>query len=298
MNFEISHRTVYRYSSPVSQSYYLLHLEPRPHQRQTVSHYSLTAGPAPASKTDLVDGFGNPAAIIAIERDHTELVIHSQAVVDVEAPEEIKVRHPSSWNDVAAHLRGNLGAETFEAIVYSCASRYIQPSRELYKFVRPSFPDGRPLLEGVRDLTSRIHQTFTYQGGFTDAATPVDEVLRFKRGACHDFAHVEIACLRTLGLAARYVSGYLLKQEPKGAPKRAGDDASHAWVSVWAPETGWVDFDPANNISPAEGYITVAVGRDFQDACPISGVLVGGGESEVEVAVEVNCVSADTAETR
>ncbi len=291
MNFEISHRTVYRYSAPVSQSHHLLHLEPRPHARQTVLRHSLSIDPTPASKTDLVDDFGNPASIITVEQDHTELVIHSRAHVDVEAPSNFEPRYSASWNDVAAQLRANLGSETFEAILYSCPSRYIRPSRDIYRFARPSFPEGRPLLEAVGDLTARIYQGFAYQSGATDAATPVEEVLRLKRGVCQDFAHVEIACLRALGLSARYVSGYLLTRPPEGQPKLIGADASHAWISVWAPETGWVDFDPTNNVTPKEEHIAIAFGRDFQDVSPVSGVLLGGGEHEVEVAVEVNPVA-------
>ncbi len=298
MNFEISHRTVYRYSAPVSQSHHLLHLEPRPHSRQAVLRHSLLIDPAPASKTGLIDDFGNRASIITVEQDHTELVIHSRAEVDVQAPQTFEPRHSASWNDVAAQLRANLGSETFEAILYSCPSRHIRPSREIFKFARPSFPEGRPLLEAVRDLTARIYQGFTYQSGATDVATPVEEVLRTKRGVCQDFAHIEIACLRAVGLAARYVSGYLLTRPPEGQPKLIGADASHAWISVWAPETGWVDFDPTNNITPKEEHIALAFGRDFQDVSPVSGVLLGGGEHEVEVAVDVNPVAPGASPAR
>jgi transglutaminase-like putative cysteine protease len=288
MNFEISHRTLYSYSAPVSQSHHLLHLEPRPHSRQTVLRHSLLIDPAPASKTDLMDDFGNPASIITIEQDHTEFVIHSRAHVDVAAPPDFDAGRSPGWNDVAAQLRANLGPETFDSILYTCPSRHIRPSRDIYKFARPSFPDGRPLLEAVIDLTSRIFKEFKYESGSTDIATPVEEVLRIKRGVCQDFAHLEIACLRTLGLAARYVSGYLLTRPPQGEPKLVGADASHAWISVWSPETGWVDFDPTNNVTPKEEHIAIAFGRDFQDVSTVSGVLLGGGDHEVEVAVDVN----------
>ncbi|MBI4725131.1 MAG: transglutaminase family protein [Rhodomicrobium sp.] len=298
MNFEISHRTFYRYSAPVSQSHHLLHLEPRPHLRQTVLRHSLLIDPAPASRTDLTDDFGNPASIITIEQDHTELVIHSRAQVEVEAPQDFSAERSASWNDVAAHIRANLGPETFDAVLYSCSSRYIRPSRDIYKFARPSFPEGRPLLEAVLDLTARIHRDFAYQTGATDAATSIEEVLRIRRGVCQDFAHLEIACLRTMGLAACYVSGYLLTRPPEGQPKLAGADASHAWISVWAPETGWVDFDPTNNMTPKEEHIALAFGRDFQDVSPVSGVLLGGGDHEVEVAVDVNAVAAAGAPSR
>jgi transglutaminase-like putative cysteine protease len=290
MNLEISHRTAYRYSAPVSQSHHLLHLSPRPHLRQTVLRHSLLIDPAPASKTDLTDDFGNPASIITIEQDHSELVIHSRALIETGETQPAELKATASWNDVAAQLRANLGPETFEAIQYSCPSRYIRPSRDIYRFARPSFPDGRPVMEAVLDLTGRIHREFAYQNGATDVATSVEEVLRIKRGVCQDFAHLQIACLRTLGLAARYVSGYLLTVPLDGQQKLQGADASHAWLSVWAPETGWVDFDPTNNLIPSSEHITLAFGRDFQDVSPVSGVLLGGGEHDVDVAVDVNRV--------
>ncbi|MGO9547452.1 MAG: transglutaminase family protein [Rhodomicrobium sp.] len=287
MNYEISHRTIYRYSAPVSHSDHLLHLKPRSHPYQTVLRHSLIIDPAPSPQTDFTDDFGNPSNVITIEQEHTKLVIHSQAQVNVQAPPQFQMARGASWDDTAAQLRANLGAETFDAVLYSCPSRYIRPSRDIHKFARASFPEGRPLLEAVADLTARIYHGFTYQSGSTDVATPVEEVLRTKRGVCQDFAHIEIACLRTLGLAARYVSGYLLTRPPEGQPKLAGADASHAWISVWAPETGWVDFDPTNNIVPKDEHIALAFGRDFQDVSPVSGVLLGGGEHEVEVAVDV-----------
>ncbi len=295
MNFEISHRTIYRYSAPVSQSHHLLHLTPRSHSRQSVLRHSLIIDPAPASKTEFVDDFGNPSSIITIEQDHTKLEIHSRAQVAVEAPAGVEPSRTASWNDVAAQLRANLGAETFEAVQYTCPSRYIRATRDIYKFVRPSFADGRPLLEAAQDLTARIHRDFKYQSGATDAATSVEEVLRIRRGVCQDFAHLEIACLRTLGLAARYVSGYLLTYPPEGQPKLVGADASHAWISLWSPEFGWVDFDPTNNLIPREEHIAIAFGRDFQDVSPVSGVLLGGGEHDVEVAVDVNAAAANAA---
>jgi transglutaminase-like putative cysteine protease len=291
MNFEINHRTFYSYSAPVSQSYHLLHLEPRAYSRQTVLRHSLLIDPAPASRTDLIDDFGNPVSIITIEQDHTELAVHSRAQAVVVPPQDPDACNSPSWNDVAAQLRANLGPESFDAIIYTCSSRYIRPSREIYKFARPSFPDGRPLLEAVTDLTARIYKEFVYESGATDVATPVEEVLRIKRGVCQDFAHLEIACLRTMGLSVRYVSGYLLTRPPEGRPKLAGADASHAWISVWTPEYGWVDFDPTNNLRPKMEHIVLAFGRDFQDVSPVAGVLLGGGDHEVEVAVEVNQVA-------
>lgn len=291
MIFEISHRTSYRYATPVSQSHHLLHLTPRPHALQSVGRHSLLIDPAPAAKAEIIDDFGNPTSIIAIEQEHTELVIHARSMVEVRAPSRVDPKATSGWNDVAAQLRANLGSETFEAVPYTCPSSFIRPSREIYNFAKPSFPENRPLLEAVLDLTARIFRDFTYDSTATEIATPVGEVLQLRRGVCQDFAHLEIACLRTLGLAARYVSGYLLTHPPEGQPKLVGSDASHAWISVWMPEAGWVDFDPTNNIMPSVEHITLAFGRDYQDVSPVSGVLLGGGDHQVDVAVDVNPVS-------
>jgi transglutaminase-like putative cysteine protease len=288
MIFDISHSTIYRYSAPVAQSHHLLHLQPRTHSRQKVLDYKLFIDPAPASKTDLTDDFGNAVSIVTIEQDHTTLTFHARARADVQAPPDFDASHSSAWNDAAAQLRANLGNETYEAVIYTCPSRFIRPSREIHRFARGSFAEGRPLLEAVSDLTARIHQGFAYESGSTDAATPVEEVLRLKKGVCQDFAHVEIACLRTMGLAARYVSGYLLTRPPEGQPRLVGADASHAWISVWAAELGWVDFDPTNNVRPKEEHIALAYGRDYHDVSPVSGVLLGGGEHEVVVSVDVS----------
>ncbi len=292
MILDVSHRTLYRYSAPVSQSHHLLHLTPRPHPRQTVLRHGILIEPAPASRTEFTDDFGNASSIITIEQDHTELVLHARSQVEVTARGAIDVAQSSSWEDVAAQLRSNRGAETFEAIQYTCPSRYIRPNREIYKFLKPSFQPGSSLLEAVLNLTTRIHRGFTYTPGVTDTATSVEEVLRLRRGVCQDFAHLEIACLRTLGLAARYVSGYLLTRPPEGQAKLVGADASHAWLSLWTPEHGWVDFDPTNNVIPGEDHVTLALGRDFQDVSPVSGVLLGGSSHEMEVGVDVNPAAA------
>lgn len=287
MKYEISHRTSYRYSTPVSQSDHLLHLKPRSHGRQTVSRHSLIIEPAPASNSELIDDFGNPFSIITIERDHLELLIHARSEVEVLPAGDFEPPPGASWNDVAAQLRASRGPETFEPAKYTCPSRHVRPSKETYSYARPSFPEGRPLIEALLHLTGRIHADFAYDGRATDVATPIAEVMRMRRGVCQDFAHLEIACLRGFGVAARYVSGYLLTRPPEGQPKLIGADASHAWISVWCPEAGWVDVDPTNNLLPSDEHVTIAYGRDFSDVSPVSGVLLGGGAHQVEVAVDV-----------
>ena len=173
--------------------------------------------------------------------------------------------------------RGN-GELDVGVLQFVSASRHTRVVPEAIDYARPSFPPDRPVLEAALDLTERIYRDFTFDSTATDISTPVSHVLQERRGVCQDFAHLAITCLRAFGLPARYVSGYLLTYPPPGMEKLQGADASHAWMSVWAPEVGWVDFDPTNGIMPAEEHITVAYGRDYDDVSPISGVLLGGSD--------------------
>jgi transglutaminase-like putative cysteine protease len=290
MIFEISHKTFYRYSAPVAQSHHLVHLQPRLLDRQRIARHSLLIDPAPASRTDLVDYFGNPISILAIEQSHTELLLHARGMIEVSPPPRRDLLRTSPWNVVAAALGRVEGPHDLSVTPYVCPSRWAPKLREVIDYAKPSFSEGRPVLEGALDLTRRIHRDFAYDPRATDATTEVGEVLRLRRGVCQDFAHLEIACLRALGLPARYVSGYMLTRPPEGQPKLQGADASHAWISAWAPETGWVDFDPTNDMTPGEEHITIALGRDFNDVSPICGVLLGGGQHNVDVAVDVTAV--------
>lgn len=287
MNFEVSHKTIYSYAAPVAQSHHLIHLSPRPHERQRIGRHSLMIEPAPASRSDFTDAFGNPASILVIEQDHSELLIHSRSLIDVTAAPRPNVSATMPWPRLAEAFAAAAGPHDLEVVQYLCQSRYIKASKEFLDYARPSFPAGRPALEGVLELTARINTDFTYDNAATDVATELGHVLRIRRGVCQDFAHLEIACLRTLGLPARYVSGYMLTRPPAGRERLIGADASHAWISAWTPEMGWVDFDPTNNLIPSSEHITIAYGRDYHDVSPISGVLLGGGEHQVEVAVDI-----------
>jgi transglutaminase-like putative cysteine protease len=287
MIFEVSHKTFYRYSAPVAQSHHITHLGPRLHDRQRIFRHSLMIEPAPASRSDLTDYFGNPISILAIEQNHTELLLHARCMVEVIAPIPTAVGRTSPWNKVAADLDRLDGPHDLDVAPYVCPSRWTPKLREAMDYARTSFPEGRPVLEGALDLTARIHRDFAYDPRATDMTTEVRDLFQLKRGVCQDFAHLEIACLRALGLPARYVSGYMLTHPPEGQERLVGADASHAWISAWAPETGWVDSDPTNNLIPGEEHITIAVGRDYNDVSPISGVLLGGGAHRVDVAVDV-----------
>lgn len=287
MMFEVSHKTVYNYTAPVAQAHHLVHLAPRPHERQRIIRHTLLIEPAPAARSDFIDYFGNPASTVAIENSHSELLIHSRGVIEVSAPQPIDLSASPAWDRVAAELAPQKKPYDIEVVQYLMPSQHVALTQELIDFARPSFEPGRPVLECASDLTSRIFNEFAYDGEVTDIATTIDDILQIRRGVCQDFAHVLIGAMRAFCLPARYVSGYLLTRPPEGTEKLVGADASHAWVSVWAPGIGWVDFDPTNNIIPRDEHITIAYGRDFQDVSPVTGVLLGGGAHQVDVSVDV-----------
>jgi transglutaminase-like putative cysteine protease len=287
MIFEVSHKTVYHYTAPVAQAHHLVHLAPRRHERQRIIRHTLLVEPAPASRRDFIDYFGNPASTVAIESSHSELLIHSRSVIGVEAPPKIDLAASMPWDKVAAALAPARKPYDINVVQYLMPSEQIAITPALMEFARPSFTPGRPLLECARDLTSRIYEDFTYDNAATDVATTVEQVLKIGRGVCQDFAHLLIGAMRAFCLPARYVSGYLLTRPPEGKEKLVGTDASHAWISVWAPGIGWVDFDPTNDLIPQDEHVTIAYGRDFQDVSPVTGVLLGGGSHKIEVAVDV-----------
>jgi transglutaminase-like putative cysteine protease len=287
MNFNISHRTTYRYGSPVTQSQHVLHLAPRSLHRQTAVRTSLLIEPAPASRFDRTDYFGNQATVLIIEDEHSELVVHSRSFVSVGPLAPIDLARSTAWADVAGAARQGDGALDLSVLQFVCRSRHIAVTPDVLAYGLPSFPRGRPVLEAAMDLTRRIHQDFVFDAAATDISTPVSDVLEVRRGVCQDFAHLALSCLRAVGLPARYVSGYILTRPPPDQTKLQGTDASHAWFSLWAPGVGWVDFDPTNGTMPSDVHIAVAYGRDYDDVSPISGVLLGGSNQTMTVAVDV-----------
>ena len=287
MILEVSHKTVYHYTAPVAQAHHLVHLAPREHERQRTIRHSLLIEPAPASRSDFTDYFGNPASVVGIESRHSELLIHSRSIIDVKAPPLLDVKRSAAWESVAAALSPSHDAFDIDVVQFLMPSHHTGITPELIAFAAPSFKPGRPVLECAWDLTNRIYTDFKYDSAATDVATTVDDLLEIGRGVCQDFAHLMIGAMRAFALPARYVSGYLLTYPPAGKQKLVGSDASHAWVSVWAPEIGWVDFDPTNKMTPKDEHITIGYGRDFQDVSPVTGVLLGGGSHHIDVAVDV-----------
>ncbi len=290
MIYDISHQTTITYAFDVALSQHLLHLAPRPCLHQVTRHHALIIEPAPTLSKNDVDFFGNPTTYLTIEEPHRKLSVTSTCQVEIHALPAPTPANTSPWEDVAGYLVKQSDPECLDASQYVFESPFTV-SAQAEAFAQESFPPGRPVLEGALDLMARIFTGFKYEGGVTDISTPIDRVLADKRGVCQDFAHLQIACLRAMGLPARYVSGYLRTHPPEGQERKIGADASHAWLAVWVPDHGWVDLDPTNNLMPGDEHITVAWGRDYGDVSPINGMVLGGGEHKVAVAVDVAPVS-------
>ena len=289
--YHVIHETIYDYESTVSISRQHLHLTPRDCGWQTCLEHTIQIDPNPALDESRQDSFGNPVRQFAIESPHGSLRVRAESLIEVRAhlpstpfdksPAWERVRDALAYGALPIHL---------DASLYLFESPYVRIKREFAAYAAPSFTPGRPLLEGVQALMARIFREFKFDPKATSVATPVLKILEDKRGVCQDFAHLMLACLRSLGLAARYVSGYLLTRPPPGKPRMVGADASHAWISVFCPDADggfWVDFDPTNNLLPDTGHITLAWGRDFGDVSPLRGVILGGDTHMPDVAVTV-----------
>jgi transglutaminase-like putative cysteine protease len=287
MIFEVSHRTTYAYSQPVVQSQHLIHMSPRVSPHQFTRHHSLIIEPAPAMRFDGVDAFANPVTILDVEAPHQEFILHARSTIEVLPPPTAVFSRSTAWDALDDSLFAADQPANLDIVQFRSQSRQTTASLEIADYAAQSFAAGRPVLEAAEDLTYRIFKEFTFDPAATDISTPVTQVFRERRGVCQDFAHFALACLRALRVPAKYMSGYILTHPPPGQPKLQGADASHAWISVWSPETGWCGFDPTNGLVVADEHIIIAEGRDYNDVCPISGVLLGGGEHTVLVAVEV-----------
>jgi transglutaminase-like putative cysteine protease len=287
MNYKITHTTTYAYSDIVPVCHNEVHLAPRDGIHQTCRYHRLLIKPVPSTAGKRLDYFGNQLHHFSIHEGHRKLILKAISKVEVRPHSPPPACESPPWDSVGEVLRCDLRPAALEAIQFIFDSSYVRRSPEITDYARPSFPPDRPILEAVLDLTNRIHGDFRYDSKATTVHTPLEEVLRLRAGVCQDFAHVEIGCLRSLGLPARYVSGYLRTLPPPGRPRLVGADASHAWLAVYCGPLGWVDVDPTNDVLPTTDHITVAWGRDYGDVCPIEGVFVGGGKHEMSVAVDV-----------
>lgn len=287
MRYRILHRTAYRYSEPASLSQNQLCLRPRETETQKVVSSTLEVAPEPRYRRNRRDYFGNATESFMVQEPHTELVMTADSVVETSAPAVPDPEEGPPWTEAAGRLAERATPDTLAACQFVFDSPRVAVEKRLREFARVSFPADVPLLAGALDLIGRIYGQFTYDRGATTIDTPVAQVLETRRGVCQDFAHLAIGCLRSLGLAARYVSGYLETRPPPGKPKLVGSDASHAWVALFLPDHGWVGLDPTNNLIPGENHVTLAWGRDYGDVTPVKGVVMGGGVHTLSVAVDV-----------
>ncbi|MCE1181163.1 MAG: transglutaminase family protein [Rhodocyclales bacterium] len=292
VRYHVLHETLYDYGSSVSLSQQQLHLSPRFLGWQHIDEQRVDIVPTPSWQRHGIDAFGNPVSWVAFHAPHERLRIRSLMRISVfpHLPQDLEQSMP--WEQLRDRLAYDASAPTLEdleATRFLFESAHVRIKHELADYASDCFPPGTPVLVGAQALMQKIFTEFEFDPEATTVSTPVLEVLEKKRGVCQDFAHLMIGCLRSLGLAARYVSGYLLTRPPPGKPRLIGADASHAWVSVYSPggDNDWVDFDPTNNLLPDTEHITVAFGRDFVDISPLRGIILGGGGAEPEVAVTV-----------
>jgi transglutaminase-like putative cysteine protease len=286
MMYRATHTTIYDYPEPVSLCHNLAHLAPRPAPWQTCLGTDLVVTPEPAAWTKLTDFFGNPAVFFALQTPHRRLTITARHRLLVgPRPAPVPADTPP-WETVRNRLRTDRAPEMLDACRFKFDSRYVQAHRDFAAYAAVSFTPGRPMLEALLDLTGRIHREFTYDPRATTVATPLAQVFAERRGVCQDFAHLQIACLRSLGLAARYISGYLCTTRP-GEERLIGADATHAWLSACCGDAGWLEADPTNDQMPSTKHLILAWGRDYEDVSPIKGVVLGGGKHTVSVSVDV-----------
>lgn len=284
--YRVRHRTTYEYSGPVDQSYNEAHLRPRSTSNQKCSWHSLDIEPGETSRSEYVDGFGNAVSIFVVAGGFDRLSVTATSEVTVHPTPPPPASPP--WESASWLLDIDRQPSSRDARQYRAASRLVPSSTDLGEYAHSSFAAGRPLIEAVLDLNGRIHQDFLYEPGFTSVTTPVLDVLQYRRGVCQDFAHLAIGCVRSMGLAARYVSGYIETTPPEGQDRLLGADASHAWFSVYLPGWGWIDLDPTNDQLVSNSYVTTAWGRDYWDVSPLRGSVEGGGSSHtMDVAVDV-----------
>jgi transglutaminase-like putative cysteine protease len=292
MKYRITHKTWYEYADLAPVCHNLVHLAPRTTSKQSCQRFDLTINPSPAFLANRTDAFGNRVDYFSIERAHHKLEIFAESEVEVR-PLEQRINGPiATWEEcvVARDSNGKESAGTMvepENWLLRLASPRIPPLPALRDYAEKSFKPGRSIIEAIVELKVRIHHDFRFDARATTVDTPLTDVLGMRRGVCQDFAHLAIGCLRSMGLAARYVSGYLRTTPPPGKPRLIGADASHAWCSCWCGPLGWVDFDPTNNCFVGDSHVTIAWGRDYADVCPIQGVFVGAGEHRIGVSVDV-----------
>ncbi|MGI9075476.1 MAG: transglutaminase family protein [Bryobacteraceae bacterium] len=291
MTYRILHKTTYLYKYPVSVGNHVACLTPRSLPYHRCIRHELRISP-PAKPTERTDYFGNQLTFFTIQEPHERLVVEAHSEVVVDDQKESRPEQSMMWEEAASGLPEDHSARSLEAYQFVFESPRIRPSAQLAAYALQSFTPRRQFVEALLDLNGRIYKDFQFDAKATSVRTPTEEVFRKRRGVCQDFAHLEIACLRSLNLAARYVSGYLRTYPPPGRARLVGADASHAWVSAYCPDIGWMDVDPTNNVVPSCNHVTLAWGRDYGDVSPLRGLILGDRDHTLKVAVDVEPIDA------
>lgn len=287
MLYSVEHTTKYQYHEQVSLCHNIAALSPRNTSKQTCRAFNIIISPLPEVVEEHIDFFGNKLYYFVIEQEHEELTVTVRSQVEKINITDEQLPHPDqSWETVRDILLASKG-ELMEEKQFTNPTEITATTPEIKNYAERSFKAGKPLFEAVYDLINRIYTDFTFTTGFTTISTPLSVVMKERKGVCQDFAHLAISCIHSIGLPARYVSGYLETLAPAGKEKLAGVDASHAWISVFIPGMNWVDFDPTNNQLATEQYITIGWGRDYFDIIPLKGVIMSSNPHELTVSVDV-----------
>ena len=283
MLYNVTHKTIYDYGDVVPECFNIVRLNPRKIFDQVCIDHQLEIHPKPDDLIKREDFFGNQIEQFSIHIPHESLSVTAVNRVEVTKRDYPALDATPAWEEIA---RLNLETDLLAAH-FSKNSPHIRSNELTARYAKTSFTPGRPIAEAALDLTKRIFEDFEFDPDATTVSTPVEEVFQKRSGVCQDFAHMQIACFRSLNLPSRYVSGYIRTIPPPGKERLVGADASHAWASVFCGNAGWFDFDPTNNLIPQTDHITIAWGRDYSDVCPIQGVFTGGGQTVMKVSVDV-----------
>ena len=295
--YRVVHETRYQYQSTVTLSQQYLHLTPRSFAWQQTESHLIWLDPVVSEGKDGLDYFGNHIRHVALTVPHDSLLVHAESTVLLHARASLaQIAATLPWESVRDMMGKEKSAATLEACRYLYASPHVHWFPELEAYARKSYTPGRPQLDAALELTQRIFDDFEFDSKATEISTPLEQVLRGRRGVCQDFAQLMIGCLRSIGLPARYISGYILTHPPAGKPRLVGADASHAWVAVWCPRADgggdWLELDPTNDLLPSTTHVRLARGRDYGDVSPLRGVIRGGREHSLHVGVRTSKLDA------
>jgi transglutaminase-like putative cysteine protease len=293
MIYNVNHRTTYRYTYPVSVGDHVACLKPRSFPGNELVCNTLRIQPEPTTLTERSDYFGNLLRFFTIQEPHQELVVDSYSQVVRDKGTSTALTRSLAWEESARGLSQDHSPSGLDAYQFQFESPRIRPRPEFAVYALESFTPRRPMYEALLELTARIHADFRFDSKVTTVRTSTEEVFKKRRGVCQDFAHVQIACLRSINIAARYVSGYLRTYPPPGKPRAIGADASHAWVAAYSKDLGWLDMDPTNNVAPTDGHVTLAWGRDYGDVSPLRGLILGGGGTTLKVEVDIEPLTSN-----